>query len=83
MNLSLTTSIIVITILFIILISIFLYLIKPSPKIKAIYNGGCKIYYTSKDLTYHYVNVDYSKGDRYFYTETEAMENGFNRANIK
>lgn len=79
MKLSLTILSVIILIIFFILIAIFLYLIKPTPKIKAIYNNGYKIYYTDKDLTYHYVNVDYSKGDKYFFTETEAMENDFKR----
>tara|TARA_B100001059_G_C17712165_1_gene516083 strand:- start:477 stop:725 length:249 start_codon:yes stop_codon:yes gene_type:complete len=80
MDSSLTITILIITIIFIISISTFIYLVRPKPKIKGINNYGLKIYYTPKDVTYHYVTVDYGRGDRCFYTETEAMENGFNKA---
>jgi hypothetical protein len=79
MDSSLTITILIITIIFIISISSFIYLVRPKPKIKAIYNNGLKIYYTDKDLAYHYVTVNYGRGDRCFYTETEAMENGFKK----
>ena len=63
--------------------AIFL-IFKGRPKIKGnISSNGDKIYHLPDDRLYCATKIDKDKGERYFWTETEAMENGFTRSKVR
>jgi hypothetical protein len=55
-----------------------------SPKIKGNVNSrGESIYHLPVDRLYKTININKKEGDRYFYTETEALEHGFRRSKVR
>lgn len=54
------------------------------PKIKCnISSSGKKIYHLPGDRLYKVTKVDTEKGEMWAHTQTEAMENGFQRSEVR
>jgi micrococcal nuclease len=59
-------------------------LIRYRKRIKCNINSkGERIYHMPSDRLYNSVKIDYSKGEMYVLTETEALTEGFRRSKIK
>lgn len=77
-------EIIVLGVVLLVLLVVCIYIDMSKPTIKGnINNKGEKIYHIPGDKYYDITKIDPSRGEKMFFTETDAMTEGFRRTDIR